>query len=55
MFNSAEHETLNPEIAKINGNFRVNSQKPAIYSANKCKHCWHGILTFTSRMNIMLS
>ena len=27
---------INIEIAKLNGNFRFRSQKPAIYPANKC-------------------
>ena len=59
MLNSAEHEKkfklINIEIARMNGLFRLKSQKPVIYLAKNVKMLTIvGILTFISRINFML-
>ena len=57
MLNSAEHEIItaySTEIPKINGNFRFISQKPVIYTANKClsvNNCWHFIINEQDNMS----
>ena len=55
MRNSAVHDILNAEVAKINENFRFKSTKPVLYPANVKMQTIVGILIFMSRINFMLS